>query len=115
MSDFFGRTDTHKARKSHKCQTCFRIIDPGETYESQFVVWDGRAQRFKQCAHCLAVWSIWRPENSDGYISEDGYDCWASDADARDVAELRAMVHFRQKWRRKDGALHPVPSVAVSK
>lgn len=109
MSDFFGKVETVKARKPHQCATCRRRIDPGEHYTSQFVVYYDVAQRFKQCSHCLAVWKIWCPEDGDGNISEDGYDCWASDAEARDVAELRAMVHFRQQWRRKDGTFHPLP------
>lgn len=110
MSDFFASPETRKARKPHKCHTCFRVIDTGEHYSTQFGVYYNVAQRFKQCTHCIAVWNIWMPEDGDGLISEDGYDCWASDAEARDVAELRAMVHFNQRWRRKDGTLHPVPA-----
>lgn len=109
MSDFYASPETRKARKSHKCHTCFRIIDPGEQYSTQFTIYDGNPHRFQQCGHCVAVWNIWRPEDSDGLISEDGYDGWVGDA-ARDVAELRAMVHFHQRWRRKDGQLHPIPT-----
>ena len=112
MSDFFASPETRKAKKTHKCHTCFRRIDPGEQYSTQFAIYDGNPHRFKQCAHCVAVWSIWAPEDGDGLISENGYDTWQCDADARSVAELRAMVHFRQQWRRKDGTLHPLPNAA---
>lgn len=109
MSDFFASPETRKARKPHTCHTCFRRIDPGEHYTSQFTIYNDNPHRFKQCAHCVAAWNIWRPEDSDGLISEDGYDCWAGDY-ARDLNELRNMVYFRQQWRRKDGTLHPVPA-----
>ena len=43
------------ARKQHKCSECFRVIQSGERYEYVFGVWDGRPDRFKTCARCLAV------------------------------------------------------------
>ncbi|WP_066303274.1 hypothetical protein [Arthrobacter luteolus] len=113
MSDFFATPETRKARKPHTCQTCFRKIDIGEQYESRFGIDDGNPHRFKRCAHCVAVWSIWEPEDIDGLISDDGYDSWAS-SDARDLHELRNMVYFRRQWRRKDGTLYPLPELAVA-
>lgn len=111
MSDFYALPESRKARKEHTCHTCFRRIDPGEQYTTQFTIYDGNPHRFKQCGHCVAVWNIWRPEDIDGLISEDGYDGWAGDS-ARDVAELRAMVYFLRRWRRKDGGLYPIPTKA---
>ncbi|MFF2822642.1 hypothetical protein ACFVRV_06265 [Arthrobacter koreensis] len=111
-SEYYGSQDHRKARKAHQCSTCRRRIDPGETYATSFTVWDGMAYRWKWCAHCEAVWSIWCPEDFDGMISEDGYDSWASDH-ARDLQELRNMVYYRQQWRRQDGNLHPIPTRPV--
>jgi len=42
-----------KARKQHKCYECSGVILPGETYEYVFGVWDGRADNFKTCSHCV--------------------------------------------------------------
>lgn len=109
MSDFFGKIETVRARKSHQCFTCFRTIDAGEHYSAQFVVYYDIAQRLKQCTHCIAVWDIWRPEDMDGLISEGGYDDWLW-GDTADLPELRAKVQYRMKWRRKDGTLHPIPA-----
>ena len=107
-SDYYGNHEHRKARKPHPCSTCRRRIDPGEAYATSFTVYDGRAYRWKWCAHCEAAWNIWCPEAGDGMISEDGYDSWATDQ-ARDLHELRNMIYWRQQWRRKDGTLHPIP------
>ena len=112
MSDYFGTRDHRTARKAHRCSTCRRAIDSGERYATSFCVWDGMAYRWKWCAHCEAVWSIWNPEDFDGMISEEGYESWA-EGDTRDLYELRNMVYYRQKWRRKDGVLHPIPTLPV--
>jgi hypothetical protein len=43
-----------KARKRHRCYECRRWIEPGETYENLFAVWDGDAKTVKTCSHCVA-------------------------------------------------------------
>ena len=51
----YRRTEVKAARKEHKCEECRRKIKPGESYELVFGMWDGRADTFKTCAHCLAL------------------------------------------------------------
>lgn len=111
MSDFYATAEHPTARKAHQCDTCARHIDPGETYLSQFGIWEGAPYRFKQCAHCVAVWNIWAPEDGNRLISENGYDEWQVNAYPTSVSEARAIVCFRRQWRRKDGTLHPIPSL----
>lgn len=41
------------ANKQHKCDDCYRAIQPGERYEYTFGKWDGEVDRFKTCARCL--------------------------------------------------------------
>lgn len=41
------------ARKRHCCYECGRTIAPGEQYERVNAVWDGTADSFKTCPHCL--------------------------------------------------------------
>ncbi len=42
------------ARKRHKCEECNRLIEPGETYEYVFGVWD-YPETIKTCSHCVAL------------------------------------------------------------
>ena len=114
MSDFYAAAEQRKARKAHQCNTCSRRIDPGEYYESQFGIYEGTAMRFKQCGHCVAVWLLWHPEDGDGLISENGYDEWQVNAYPSSVSEARAIVCFRRQWRRNDGSLFPLPTLAPS-
>lgn len=48
---------THKltASKQHKCDECFRAIQPGEQYEYAVGKWNGDFDRFKTCSRCLAL------------------------------------------------------------
>ena len=96
-----------KARTSHKCQMCFRVIDPGETYERQFNVFDGRAYTWKTCTHCQALMRLASIEyEADEGYSDETIDEW----EPGDVWELRLKALWRKKWRRKDGSLYPVPT-----
>ncbi len=49
------RVATRKARKPHKCGECGRLIQPGETYEHVWGVWDGRPDTFKTCSGCVGL------------------------------------------------------------
>lgn len=102
MSEFFGDRSYPKARKAHKCSTCYRVIDKGETYSRQFCVFDGHAYAWKQCHHCEAMlpYIDW-----DDTFSEDDYDCW----EPTNLEELRVRVHLNKKWRNNAGELYPVP------
>lgn len=51
-AEVYERCD-RKARKQHLCDECRRKINPGEKYENVFGVWEGRADTFKTCSHCL--------------------------------------------------------------
>lgn len=114
MSDFYGPDRSPRARKPHRCWTCFRTIDPGEVYHAQTGRYDGRFYEFKQCAHCWAIWLIYRPEDGEGLISETGYDYWRLEGNFGSshpyyITELRHRALFAKHWRRKDGTLYPVP------
>lgn len=52
------------ARKRHRCQTCRRVILPGEDYDRMFGV-DGDVWTYKCCRHCYRVaraWEAWSTE-----------------------------------------------------
>lgn len=95
------------ARKPHYCNCCSRVIDKGEEYFVARCVGDDGLYTFKQCIHCLAVSKLYDPRDDDNLISEDGFAYWTDKP--RDLAELRAIVGFRMRWRTKIGTLLPVP------
>lgn len=58
--DYDGQADVYikhiyKARKTHRCMECSRVIRPGEIYENVFIVFDGDASSCKTCPHCLGL------------------------------------------------------------
>lgn len=44
-----------KARKEHKCCECRGYIQPGETYQKIWGIWDGDVGNFKTCQDCQAI------------------------------------------------------------
>ncbi|BCD83641.1 hypothetical protein PSm6_00480 [Pseudomonas solani] len=63
MGDFQVKT-IRKARKPHRCCECHGLIVPGQSYEHVAGVWDGGADRFKTCMHCVEAreWAIAQKE-----------------------------------------------------
>lgn len=102
-----------RARKEHKCQLCFRVIEPGETYRRQACVDGGAAYTFKACEHCDAYVPLidllgQMADPWDGYTCED-----LIEYEPQDVTEARWRAQYRRKWRRRDGALYPIPTRAA--
>lgn len=103
--------EDRKARKPHRCGTCGRTIDPGETYRHTCMV-DGRdIWTWKECAHCRAMMNILRlwdwADADDGFNPE-----WINDFEPKTIAEARIWIGWRGQWRRKDGTLREVPAKA---
>ncbi|PPJ31888.1 hypothetical protein C5E45_32885 [Nocardia nova] len=101
--------EKRKARKPHRCMTCGRTIDPGETYRHTRTV-DGRdIWTWKECAHCGAMMTIlrlWDWAEDDGFNPD-----WINGFEPTTIAEARIFIGWRRKWRRKDGTLREVPEV----
>lgn len=47
--------ETRKARKAHKCCECARVIEPGETYQHVWGVWDREMFVYETCMKCKAA------------------------------------------------------------
>lgn len=60
-----------KARKSHKCCECGRMIQPGETYRHLWGVWEGEAKTFKTCDACQDL-DAWARDQSDCFCPNIG-------------------------------------------
>lgn len=63
---FLG-VESSRARKVHKCEECWREIQPGETYTIATWATDDRIERMKMCAHC-EVASKWLSDNCGGFV-----------------------------------------------
>lgn len=62
-------TDTHTARKSHRCCECKRDIAPGEKYHYSKFIQDGSFEFNKACAHCHAA-RAWLTKHCGGWLTE---------------------------------------------
>lgn len=54
-----------RARKEHQCSECSEAILPGQRYEYQSGIWDGRPDTFKTCLSCVEIRDHF---SCDGYI-----------------------------------------------
>jgi hypothetical protein len=70
---------TPKARKEHKCMSCYTIIRVGEVYSNESYVYDKRVYTWKMCADCLLiindVYSWWA--DSDWGVGSEEFLEWA--------------------------------------
>lgn len=93
-----------KARASHRCDMCRRIIDPGETYLRGVGI-DGTAWTWKECAHCDALRDVARAQCSETEYDEETIADWEPET----WQQMRVKVQWRRQWRRFDGSLYPIP------
>lgn len=103
-----------KARKQHKCDECYRLIEAGEPYlRCSGIESEGTPFVWKVCQHCK-VGTDWLRVNCGGWLRGGGFVA----EDLREHADeyrrpdlLRHVVGANRKWQRKRGhaGLRPVP------
>lgn len=104
----FSHTIERRARKSHACSECGRMIRVGEIYryaagKAYDEMWDA-----KQCAHCRVA-AEWLRENCRGFLYHAVIEDFAEHATGR-MDMLRVVVGARRKWRSfVGGGLLPLP------
>jgi hypothetical protein len=110
MSDAFFSATYPKARKTHKCDQCGRVIESGETYRRQGMVYDGRISASVVCLQCAsfaeAVFKV-------GFESEEGGWAWLPDLDSSEVAYCGLSVEhglYKTRWRDSTGNLVAYPA-----
>lgn len=104
-----------KARTTHKCSTCYRTINKGETYLKTAHNDNGDIYTWKECKHCeVYVESLDYNviENLDGSYDNDSiadnmYDYLLSKKGS--LKDIRNFVYFRNGWRNSKGELYPIP------
>lgn len=100
------------ARKQHKCFECARTIEPGETYLAESLLFEGEFSAHKTCSHC-EVARAWLAAECGGWlyggVEEDIREHATSGYYGMDLA--RIAVGMDWGWRRKNGALLPIPAM----
>ena len=112
-AEFYSATE-RKARKSHKCAECGRVIAPGETYQWVAAKWDGQIDTIKTCAHCVIA-QKWLTKECGGFLHHAVIEDLREHIDESGVRHYgfalgRLAVNAQNDWRRK-GALVPVPTI----
>jgi hypothetical protein len=103
-----------RARTTHRCEECGRDIAVGETYEAAAGLdWEGWWWSVKTCEHCM--WARkWLTAECNGFVyagvREDLEEHWTEEPLMRDLDLGRRIVGMRNRWRKKDGSLMPVPA-----
>lgn len=103
-------TENPVARKEHTCSLCGRTIQPGERYSRQRCIGDDGPYVFKDCAHCHALVKVLNEVEGDWYDTDFGYSMYdVAEFEPSTIRTARLKVMWRRQWRRRDGALYPVP------
>lgn len=101
----------HKARKTHHCSECGRVIGRGETYNVQRCIFDGDASSYKTCEHCQVVKS-WLTKECGGYLYQGVYeDINEHRHEGYGFGVVRLAAGMKAQWKRKDGRLWPIPKL----
>jgi hypothetical protein len=95
----------HKARKAHRCDSCFLQIVPGERYMAHFSVYDGEGNYEKACAKCSEAMGRFAEEH--GSVQPYSFwellmECVASSSDSEDVwglDKLRLQIRLAKATR----------------
>lgn len=90
------------ARVEHKCQTCTRVIAPGEKYERQVCAYDGRVYDWVTCSDCIALFpSVWDwVAFDDEGIGQEDYDEWSREHVNDEKHRALARAHLVRRGLR---------------
>jgi hypothetical protein len=69
MSSFYSEVNVKKARKSHKCECCRRLINKGESYQVQKGFIEGDFYSANNCPICQKAldWVAETTEDGEGF------------------------------------------------
>lgn len=115
-------TVKHIAKKSHRCDCCYRNISSGEAYTRTAHIFEGDFCVWKECPHCTAFidhigWEY--IENTSGVYDEDSVYYGASDyvsgSEKATEYDRVQLTNFRNGWRSTETQeLQPVPYQVTS-
>lgn len=105
------RSAYQRARKPHACNECGRSIEPGESYQYIFMVYDSVGCTFRVCEHCC-VGVNWLIENCGGWVCEQVRE--ELDEHAEEYPDLAGPLQqfaadMLRGWKLPGGRLMPLP------
>ncbi|MDE2024883.1 MAG: hypothetical protein KGJ07_00140 [Patescibacteria group bacterium] len=98
-----------KARKTHKCSECFRLINIGESYKYIFGIYGKDTSQFKTCSHCSEAQS-WLFFTCGSFLHGDlQKEIHEHATESMNKTEkfmlYRLYLGIKKQWRRKNGSL----------
>ena len=113
-----GRCDVlvcrhQRARLTHKCTECGRVIEIGEKYLYERTKFEGDVQTHRTCPHCERV-RQWLTAECGGWLwqgVEEDICEHADDWHLYGIGVKMLAIGIRRQWRRRDGTLWRIPSV----
>lgn len=102
------------ARKQHRCDYCSGIIEKGEKYQNDTIVFDGSIYTWKSHLHCMHLTSEMHGYETDEGLNPDDFQRWIDDYvyeyhydyekddvceewQNKSVAELAKMIYEEKK------------------
>ncbi len=101
-----------RGRKSWKCKECGRLIPVGEEHSYVFSIYEGQADSYRRCRHCMVA-CTWLSDECGGYVVGAVADDIREHAEEyRSLGLWRLVVGQQRRWQRfdKDG-LMAVPAM----
>jgi hypothetical protein len=93
-----------KARKTYKCCECSREIKPGDTYECDTGLWEGRWETYRTCSDCALLRSKFCSCWTYGDLARGIYEClgfdyrWdPSDPDCRFAPDEDTLLDWEEE------------------
>ena len=101
-----------KSRKDHRCSECGRIIEVGELYLNEGLMWEGKKNTVKTCSHCQVV-RAWLNAECGGWLYEGVYEDIHEHVQEEfyGKAVLMLAVGMSRRWKKKNGEMYRVPSL----
>lgn len=95
------------ARKAHRCDECFRRINPGEKYLKEATLFEGILEVYKTCQHCQVV-RQWLINECGGFLYRGCKEDLSDHACGYGMKVARMYVAMKNKWTTRKGQLMPV-------
>ena len=87
------------ARKPHRCSCCGAVcVQPGDTYQRDSILNDGRVYDWVMCLDCSAAFSVvwdWAGSPHDEGIGPDTFAEWADEMQAHDPRAVAYLTRLR--------------------
>lgn len=89
------------AKIKHQCCECRSIIYPGDRYRNHFGVWEGRAETFKACNHCMIAQDWLKNECGTYMLGGLSEEIEEHAIEYRKIFLYKWLIGIRGQWKHK--------------